>query len=361
MNFNPLRLSIARKRRQLNQKRLAEEIDGAPLTISRWEKGTHVPTRENVQALAAALDFPAEFFYGSDSTEPEKRDVSFRSQKGMTAKVRDAALAAGSIGFLLNEWVEMRFTLPGVKVPDLGGVEPEQAARQVREVWGLGEAPIANMVELLESKGVRVFSLVQNTKTVNAYSLWQCGKPFVFLNTFKSAESSRFDAAHELAHLVLHQDGAMTGREAEDQADQFASAFLMPRADVIACCANEVFSVHSVLMHKKRWKVSAMALNYTLHKIGILSDWRYRDFSIALARMGYRSGEPKGMPRERSMVWGKVLTMLWSEGVTTADIAKQLSLPISEVEDLVFDAAYQGNGANRGRNKQGKAPTLACL
>jgi Zn-dependent peptidase ImmA (M78 family) len=52
---------------------------------------------------------------------------------------------------------------------------------------------------------------------VNAYALWKDEKPFVFLNTFKSTESSRFDAAHELGHLVLHQDGSVTGREAEDQ------------------------------------------------------------------------------------------------------------------------------------------------
>jgi Zn-dependent peptidase ImmA (M78 family) len=69
----------------------------------------------------------------------------------------------------------------------------------------------------LESKGVRVFSLAANTVKVNAYALWKDEKPFVFLNTFKSTESSRFDAAHELGHLVLHQDGSVTGREAEDQ------------------------------------------------------------------------------------------------------------------------------------------------
>jgi Zn-dependent peptidase ImmA (M78 family) len=54
------------------------------------------------------------------------------------------------------------------------------------------------------------------------------------LNTFKSAERSRFDAAHELAHLVLHIHGMTSGgRDIEREADMFASAFLINRGDLI--------------------------------------------------------------------------------------------------------------------------------
>src|SRR3546814_6955040 len=90
------------------------------------------------------------------------------------------------------------------------------------------------MIKLLESKGVHVFSLAEDTKNVDAFSCWRNGQPFVFLNTFKSAERSRFDAAHELAHLVLHRHGGPQGREAETEANQFASAFLMPHADLVS-------------------------------------------------------------------------------------------------------------------------------
>ena len=34
---------------------------------------------------------------------------------------------------------------------------------------------------------------------MDAYSFWRRGVPYVFLNTMKSAERSRMDAAHELA------------------------------------------------------------------------------------------------------------------------------------------------------------------
>ena len=43
---------------------------------------------------------------------------------------------------------------------------------------------------------------------------------------------SRFDASHELGHLVMHEDVEPGTREVEGQAQDFASSFLMP--EVIA-------------------------------------------------------------------------------------------------------------------------------
>lgn len=253
----------------------------------------------------------------------------------MSAGIRDASLAAGAIGFMISDWVEQKFNLPPIQVPDLHLYEPEQAARVLREEWLLGEKPISNMIHLLESKGVRVFSLAENTVRVNAYSLWRQGKPYIFLNTFKSAECSRFDAAHELGHLVLHQDGGSTGREAEDQSNKFASSFLMPRADVLATIPY-VDYLRQVVQNKSRWRVSVAALNYRLHKLGILSDWRYRDFCIEIATRGYNKVEPEPIERERSVVWQKVLKALWVEKTTQASIARALSIPEDELNGLIF-------------------------
>ena len=152
----------------------------------------------------------------------------------MSAKDRDAALAAGTLSFLVSDWVEQRFDLPEPDLEDLAGEEPEVAARSLREHWALGERPIKNMVHLLEAKGIRVFSLAENTRTVDAFSLWRDTRPYVFLNMLKTPEHSRHDAAHELGHLVLHRHGGPRGRRAEDEANQFAASFLMPAADVLA-------------------------------------------------------------------------------------------------------------------------------
>ena len=341
MPFNPARLSVARQRRQLNLKGFAQLIGRAQHTTSRWEKGLTVPSDEDVAAFADALGFPTGFFFGEDIEIPDASLVSFRSQTAMSAATRDAALSAGALGFLLSGWVEQRFSLPEVSVPDLHLLRPEDAARALRADWGLGEQPISNMIHLLESHGVRVFSLAENSVRVNAFSLWRDDLPFVFLNTLKSAESSRFDAAHELGHLVLHQDGNTTGREAEDQANQFASAFLMPRADVLAQF-NDVYSLDQLIRMKQRWRVSLAALNYRLHKVGITTDWRNRDLCIQIAREGYHKKEPAGIERERSMVWEKLLKLLWAEKQTFQIIAEDLDLPSDEVSALIYGVVTNG-------------------
>jgi Zn-dependent peptidase ImmA (M78 family)/DNA-binding XRE family transcriptional regulator len=328
-----MRLSVARKRRLLNKKGFAEMADIALHTVVRCERGETDPTRDTVAKFASVVAFPVEFFYGDDIEEPQS--ASFRSQTSMSAAIRDASLAAGSIGFLVSDWIEQRFDLPSIQVPDLHLYEPENAARVLREEWLLGEKPISNMLHLLESKGVRVFSLAENTAKVNAYSLWRQGKPYVFLNMYKSAESSRLDASHELAHLALHQDGGYTGREAEDQANRFAAAFLMPRSDVVAHLpyAN---SVDQMIRAKARWKVSLAALNYRLHKLNLTSEWKYRDFCIEISNRGYHRQEPFPIEREKSVVWTKVLKALWAERTTIGHIARDLALPEAEVSGLIF-------------------------
>jgi Zn-dependent peptidase ImmA (M78 family) len=324
----------------LNQKKFADELHVTLVSVSRWETGQVEPSPANVLAFSALLGYPPAFFEGTDVDEPSSQTTSFRSQTKMSAAVRDAALAAGAIGFTIADWVDEKFELPSHALPDLHLFEPEMAARGLREEWGLGEVPVSNMIRLLESKGVRVFSLAENTVEVNAYSLWRGGKSYVFLNTFKTPECSRFDAAHELGHLVLHQDGKVTGREAEDQANQFASAFLMPAADVLACLPR-VTHLGQLIEAKSRWRVSLVALLYRVHKLGIISDWKYRDYCIQVGRNGYRTNEPKGIERETSLVWKMVLNNLWQEKITQKEIAADLCLPESEITGLLFGITRQ--------------------
>jgi Zn-dependent peptidase ImmA (M78 family)/DNA-binding XRE family transcriptional regulator len=352
--FNPLRLSLARRRRKFTKKGLAEALGFDQKTIIRYESGEVEPPAESIEALTKALDFPERFFFGEDIDEPQAEAASFRSLSSMPARERDSALAAGALAFLLSDWIDDRFRLPQQDILDLKeGADPESAARMVRQKWDLGERPIKNIVHLLESKGVRVFSLAENTKTVDAFSMWRREQPFVFLNTTKTAERSRFDAAHELGHLVLHKHGGpQGGRAVEDEANQFASAFLMPEAEVRAKMPRVGF-LNQIVEGKKYWKVSVAALNYRLHKLGITTDWQYRNFCIQIAER-FRISEPYSIDREVSIVWEKVLTQLRESGVTKQHIADELALPVFEVENLVFRLtrmqSIDGRGIGGGKS-----------
>ena len=89
--FNSNRLILARKRRKLSAKVLADRANLTTVTVSRLEQAKNSPDPETVDSLAKALNFPKEFFFGDDIDELNKTEVSFRSLAAMTAKEREAA------------------------------------------------------------------------------------------------------------------------------------------------------------------------------------------------------------------------------------------------------------------------------
>lgn len=336
MIFNPQRLTLARKRRRMTARLLASLINVSPITISRLENGVNEPEAGTIEAIAEALNFPVAFFYAEEVEELPAKSVSFRSLSSMTSKERDAALSSGVIAYLLDDWISDRFNLPSSDIPEIGGdYAPDVAAQIVRANWGLGEQPISNMIKLLESKGVRVFSLCEETKNVDAFSCWRNDRPFIFLNTYKSTERSRFDAAHELGHLVMHKHGEpQDSRQAESEADRFAAAFLMPVDDVMSRISY-VKDLNHLILAKKRWGVSVAALNYRVHKLGIVSEWQNRSLNVEISRAGFRRCEPDGMPPEESALWPQVFTALWRERITREQIAFELYLPTSEIDAIL--------------------------
>lgn len=346
--FNPSRLTWARRRRGLTKTKLAVSVGVDLRSVSAYETGEFAPEPDKLTRIAGVLRFPETFFFGDDLEEPAFDTASFRSMSKMTAAQRDTALGSGAIALLLNEWIEARFDLPRADVPDLGrDGSPEGAAEAVRRAWGLGELPIKNMVHLLEAKGVRVYSLAIDAVEVDAFSMWRQDRPFVFLNTLKSAEHGRFDAAHELGHLVLHRHAAPNGQEAEQDANAFASAFLMPAASVRAH-APRFATIDNLIRLKKIWGVSLAAITYRLHKLGLLTDWHYRKLYIEIASRGYRKTEPDGGPREVSQILQKVFAALREDGIGKHDIACALNVHAEDVDELVFGLALTGvNGSGR--------------
>ncbi|MEU9920811.1 XRE family transcriptional regulator [Streptomyces griseoluteus] len=331
------RLILARKRRRMTLSRLSQQSGVSVRSLTAFENGHKEPAPETLELLASALDLPISFFSATEVEEIEVDALSFRALSKMSALDRDAARSAGRLAIEINLWIEERFTLPKPDVPTLPHLTPEEAAERVRALWGLGEAPIPNMVHLLESHGVRVFSLAADCATVDAFSLrWKEATPFVFLNLEKSGERGRFDAAHELGHLVLHAAHRVPhGPEAEQEAQQFASAFLMPRAGILAQMLHNA-DAKRILSAKRKWKVAAVALAYRLKDLGLITDWGYRTTIKQLSQMGYRRGEPDGITRETSQLLSKVFAALRGGGFSHSKVADDLRMSVDELNKHVF-------------------------
>jgi Zn-dependent peptidase ImmA (M78 family)/DNA-binding XRE family transcriptional regulator len=334
--LTPSRLVIARKRRGLTLTRLAELTSLSTRSISLYENGHKEPSDETLLQLADVLGVSPAFLGAFDVDEIPEEAVSFRALSKMTARQRDRALSAGRVALLINDWIDARFKLPAAGIPSLTGHDPESAAEVVRARWGLGERPIANVLHLLEAHGVRTYSLTAENNELDAYSLYWHRQPFIFLSTAKSGERGRFEAAHELGHLVLHGEYQILSRPAaEVEANRFAAAFLMPRASVLAHGLRDATPAR-ILQAKRTWKVAAMALTHRLHELNLLTEWGYRTACVQLSRLGYRRSEPKGIPRESSQLLAKVFRSLRDDGETPTTIASAIGITTDELQAHVF-------------------------
>src|SRR5271163_4752127 len=123
--FTPTRLTTARERRRLTKKDLAEAVGVSAHAILRYESGENAPTEEVLERLSRILGFLPQFFFEPEVDLPQEGAASFRSMSAISAKERDAALAAGALAFIFSDWIEARFDLPAPDLIDLSGDTPE--------------------------------------------------------------------------------------------------------------------------------------------------------------------------------------------------------------------------------------------
>ena len=307
--FNPSRLRLARLRLGLSLTKLALESGVSLRSLTEYEAGKREPSGKNLSNLANCLQVPATFFERDSIDSVAVAATSFRKLSKATAGRRDAVLASAALTLEFFREVEQHFQLPISDIPTFDKLSAEQAAELVRMRWNLGDRTITNMVHLLESKGVRVASLNQEYTDIDAFCFYRDATPYLFLNTGKTGERQRFDAAHELGHLVLHSDIDMdlsTAKERESEANVFASNFLMPRNAVLAHSMASA-SVDRILTARSFWKVSAMAMTHRLYELDLLSPWQYRSTCITLSERGFRHSEPGGIIPETSQLLRKVV------------------------------------------------------
>ncbi len=127
----------------------------------------------------------------------------------------------------------------------------------------------------------------------------------------------------------------------EREANAFASAFLMPRDDVVARRPSLV-TVPQLIALKSYWGVSLAALAYRMNGLELVTEWTYRTLCIDIAKKGYRTKEPRPMRQETSQMLNKVFDALRQEGVRKADIAAELCLTVDELNALTFMLTLSG-------------------
>lgn len=341
--FNPDSLRIAREYRGLQKNELALKLELSPSSVTQFEGGRVKPNAQTVGRISMALNFPPSFFskpgdFGNVSSD----QCHFRSLKSCSQMERRKMVSASAIFARITEYVASHVNLPEEKVTQSTShgattqEEIEQAAEKLRRDWKLGNGPISNLVYLLESNGILVFRLLSDCKKVDAFSLWQQERPYIFLNAEKgSASRSRFDAGHELGHLVLHTEYLPGDRSQEEQANRFASAFLLPRETFLAECPRRLVWPHFFEL-KQRWKVSLPALVRRARDLDLISDDTYRRAHVQINKNRWTYDEPFEPEIEKPTILPQVMQLLEKKGVTLAQVAQEVCLSESDLRALTY-------------------------
>ncbi|MBA3366247.1 MAG: ImmA/IrrE family metallo-endopeptidase [Actinobacteria bacterium] len=344
--FHSERLGLARQAAGLRKNELAERVGVSAAAISQFEHGRANPSAVTLAKIALALGMPVEYFArdGRPLRQANAAAAFFRSLR--STRQRDRTLAAARAMFVWEvvHLLERHVELPEPAIPELSlplGAEREaieQAATAVRDAWGLPPGPVAHVVRLLEAHGAVVTQLRGLGREVDAFSCLQ-GRPIIVLWREKQDKArARFDAAHELGHLVLHSEAESGNKILEAQADAFAAAFLMPREYIYDQLPRRVDFRH-LLELKMRWGVSLSALLYRSRTLGVIGESSYRRAMARMSSEGWRQDEPGdlGVPEAPTMLHA-ALELLRERGVTVETLASEARLPIAVVAEIVGDS-----------------------
>jgi len=188
--------------------------------------------------------------------------------------------------------------LPDIDIPRLpAGPEDnvdtvEELAAMARAAWGIQPGPIPGVVGLLERHGIVCARYHTGTHTVDAFSVPYTDRPIVILGDDKAKRDREcFSGAHELGHLVMHTLEQAGSKSAEDQANAFAAAFLMPADDIRAELPSSA-AWNQLVALKRRWGTSIGALLRRSKTLGIMSDGTYQQAYRYMGTRGWRVNEP---------------------------------------------------------------------
>jgi Zn-dependent peptidase ImmA (M78 family)/transcriptional regulator with XRE-family HTH domain len=342
--FDSQRLRLAREFRGLRRSDLAQRIGISPSAITQLENGSTKPASSNLNEIALSLGFPIDFFLedGRRQKVQDHRAAFFRSLRSTRQMDRDRAAARAFLVVELFDALQRYVRLPEINLPEGLYVDGnadrnaiEQRALALRKYWGIAPGPIPNAVRLLEVNGVIVTYCAFEAKELSSFSRWFGRRPVVVLKDERDdMVRLRFDAIHELGHLVLHEEAEPGNQILESQANSFAASFLTPKEQIIDSLPRS-FDIERFHELKETWGVSIAALLYRSRELGRMTESTYRRAMMTIAKNRWRINEPFPIRgHESADLLRRGLEVLRSSGKSDADLIREARLPADFLSDV---------------------------
>jgi Zn-dependent peptidase ImmA (M78 family) len=336
--------------------RLPKRAAVSYVTIASYEKGESVPPVNVLAALADLYGRTLNWFLGDRDALDGFRYRNIKSGVGVLEKKKFEATAAKWVDADLN--LERHLRQPLVRrigeISASSTIPAETLAAVVRAELDIkDDAPIPNMVDVLETCAVRVLELRTSLPIDGAAA--KRGNHFVLvLNPDVKGDRLRMNSAHELAH-VLYDDCKnelrWSDNAVEKRAHDFASSLLLPASQLRKAFEGKSFL--RLVQFRERFGISLSAMIYRAEKHKIIPSTTARRLWTEMAKRGWRREEPGYVWKDRAIRFETLLdsaiqtrAMTWEEAESVTGIRQE---QLRERLDEVF----RGNGTQSASTEVG--------
>jgi Zn-dependent peptidase ImmA (M78 family) len=334
-------LRLARQRLGFTQKVAAARLGIVQPVLSRFENGVSEPDDALLIRAAQVYLVPVDFFQIREPVygPPVSVHAMTRAKSDVTAHELDLITAELNIRLMhlarFLEGVDFNSTadIPSLDVERYGS--PEKIAATVRAHWSIPSGPIKNFVQLLERAGIIIGFSKFGGASVSGVTFRVSGRPpLVLLNSSHPADRMRFTLAHELGHLVMHR---FPTEDMESEANAFASAILMPAADIRPAFQGRRITLELLAALKPEWKVAMQALLMRATALKFVAPNQARYLWQQVSARGWKLKEPAefDFPAEVPKVLPSIVKAHLSElGYSMSELTKLVRIHESEFIEM---------------------------
>lgn len=342
--FN-VRLHRARKAAGLSLRDLGKRVGVSHAAIKKYEDGIALPASDILIKLSRALEVRAEYFFRPELVKLE--GIEYRKRSSLPKKRLDA------ITHEVIDQIERRFELeslfpqPPIKTfAPMDGLpkaitemeQIEEIVEQVRENWELGFDPIPKLIDVLETNGIRVFTIETDAENkFDGLAARVNGMPIVVVGSHWPGDRQRFTLAHELGHLIL-EDRLSDDLNEEMACNRFAGAFLFPRASVIQDLGDHrnAIELKELGLLKDEFGLSMTGILYRAKDLGIISPAYWESLAKVFRFRGWHRKEPgQNYPAEKSHIFEQlVFHALAEEYIGESKAAELMNMPMQQFRSV---------------------------
>ena len=296
--INPDIVRWARERSGYTLHEIAKSFKKDIATISNWESGAAAPTYVQLEKLADKYKRPVAMFFFPEpphetdfvgqlalrSSEIEQLDPSIRI---LLRQARARQLSLMELNMGLNP-VEMKIFRDLQAQLDDSPTELAQQTRvylgisvETQASWRSAREALENWREQVEEKGIFVFRDAFRDDSVDGFCLVHEQFPVIYLNNSRSSVRQIFSLFHELAHILLGENGITrginpVGEQIEVFCNQFAAEFLVPSGDLETRFKDSLYDDTAIEELAVYYKVSRPVILLKLVNRGIFTSDDYR-------------------------------------------------------------------------------------